>query len=99
VKIVLCGVTSKWANCERKGFSRADLTTILQQHGRLSHDELENLGDAISNFMAFVIATPDAFKLLPLDRPAVHETQSNSVAEACMRLVVPAPITRAIANR
>jgi hypothetical protein len=60
VKGVLLVVTSKWSNRSRNGFTRTDLTTILQRIGGLSDHELENLEDDIARFEAFVAATPDA---------------------------------------
>jgi hypothetical protein len=60
VKRVLRNVTSKWSNYARHGFTRTDLTTILQRIGGLSDHELENLDDDVARFEAFVVATPDA---------------------------------------
>jgi hypothetical protein len=60
VKRVLQGVRSKWLDREWDGFTRTDLTTILQRNGGLSDHELDTLEDDITRFEAFVIATPDA---------------------------------------
>jgi hypothetical protein len=60
VKRVLLSVTCKWANRVWKGFSRTDLTKILQFCGKLSDHDLENLEDAIENFVSLIIATPDS---------------------------------------
>jgi hypothetical protein len=60
VKRVLQVLTGKWSNRAREGFTRTDLTTILQRIGGLLDHELENLEDDIARFEAFVVATPDA---------------------------------------
>jgi hypothetical protein len=60
VKRVLRVVTSKWSNRAWDGFTRTDLTTILQRNGGLSDHDLENLEDDIARFDVFVVAMPDA---------------------------------------
>jgi hypothetical protein len=60
MKSVLLSVTCKWANRVWKGFSRTDLTTILQFCGKLSVHDLENLEDTIDSFVSLIIATPDS---------------------------------------
>jgi hypothetical protein len=57
---VVLNIMSKWSNRAWDGFSRADLTTILQRTGGLSNNELENIADSIESFVSFVMGTPDA---------------------------------------
>jgi hypothetical protein len=59
-KGVLREIAIKWTNRLIKGFSLADVSTILQEHGGLLEDELANLNGDIATFANLVADIPHA---------------------------------------